>query len=143
MSDWKVSIVCGLCSAKTHADHADEATATAMVEVRAIEAGFIRIPAAKDASRIRHETWICKACAGDVAVAFLSAGRGAQVEPTRGALMVALVDASDARSKAQDAVVDSPEGEARAAAMEALGYAIGNEFGAQKALEECEQRIRG
>ncbi len=140
---WNVSIVCGLCSAKTHANHADEATATAMAEARAVSAGFVKISAVKDASRVRHETWTCKACSGDVTVAFLSAGRGAQIEPTRGALMVALVNASEARSKAQDAVADSPEGEARAASMEALGYAIGNEFGARKALEECERRIRG
>ena len=75
---YRVTIDCGLCTAKVFAEHDDGDEADTLVEQQALAAGFIPLGKVSTAERRRASTWVCKPCAGDVAGAFLEAGRRVQ-----------------------------------------------------------------
>lgn len=76
---WHVYATCGLCSAKTPTFTDDDSdVAGAQADAAAIALGWVQVGLVVTDERRRHPGWVCKPCAGDVAGAFLEAGRRVQ-----------------------------------------------------------------
>ena len=76
---WHVYVTCGLCSAKApNFTDDDPDTAGKQADAAAIKLGWVPLGPVRADDRHRSPTWVCKPCAGDVAGAFLEAGRRVQ-----------------------------------------------------------------
>lgn len=136
---WTVTQRCRLCPAQVEGRHPDLAIAGTLAQAAAQAEGFVALASPRgEPDRLRV---VCKACAAEVTVAYLNAGRARQVEPDRGTLMVALASAGSARYQAQLAVqaaktpADLEAARAHAAVTEA------EERAARAALDACEAKL--
>ncbi len=67
ISPYRVTIDCGLCTAKISVEGEDDDAVTQLVEQQALAAGFLPLPAVRAPDRRRHATYVCKGCAADIA----------------------------------------------------------------------------